>query len=374
AGYADVVVKIVVDPPLVAPTLTGTAPNVDTVRITFDDNAAWRDKITGVFLNGNSVSIHSSRVNKSNAGIIEINFTDASLIPGTHQLLIKAAGYADVVVKIVVDPPLVAPTLTGTAPNVDTVRIIFTEDAAWRDKITGIYQNGNSSPIHSSRVNSTSAGIIEINLSGASLRPGMHQFLIKANGYADAVVTIEIDPPLAAPTLSGTATNVDTVRITFTDDAAWRGKITGVHLNGNSASIHISRINKSNAGIIEINLSGASLRPGMHQFLIKANGYADAVVTIEIDPPLAAPTLTGTAPNVDTVRITFDDDAAWRGKITGVFLNGNSWPVHSSRVNTTTEGIIEIDFTEASLSSGTHQFLIKAEGYEDTTAVIMIAP
>ncbi|MGG0171847.1 S-layer homology domain-containing protein, partial [Paenibacillus dokdonensis] len=75
---------------LAAPTLTGTAPNADTVRITFSDDAVWRDKITGVYLNGNLVPIHSSRVNTSTAGVIEINLTDASLKPGTHEFLIKA--------------------------------------------------------------------------------------------------------------------------------------------------------------------------------------------------------------------------------------------------------------------------------------------
>ncbi|MFD0716202.1 toxin Cry1Ac domain D-VI-related protein [Paenibacillus sp. GCM10027626] len=269
---------------------------------------------------------------------------------------------------------LAAPTLTGTAPNVDTVRFTFSDDAAWRDKITGVYQNGNSVPIHSSRVNRSTAGIIEINLTGASLRPGTHEFLIKAEGYVDAVVTIEVPVPLAAPTLTGTTPNVDTVRITFADDAAWRDKITGVYQNGNSVPIHSSRVNRSTAGIIEINLAGASLRPGTHEFLIKAEGYADAAVTVEVAPPLTAPILTGTAPNVDTVRFTFTDDTAWRDKITGVYLNGNSIPIHSSRVNRSTAGIIEIDLTDASLRPGTHEFLIKAERYEDVMVVITSEP
>ncbi|MGI2298210.1 hemoblobin-interacting domain-containing protein, partial [Paenibacillus sp. GXUN7292] len=187
---------------------------------------------------------------------------------------------------------LAPPTLTGTVPNVNTVRITFSDDAAWRDKITGVYQNGNSVPIHSSRVNRSTAGMIEINLTGASLTPGTHKFQIKAEGYADAEVTIEVPVPLAAPELMGTAPNVNTVRITFSDDAAWRDKITGVYQNGNSVPIHGSRVNRSTAGIIEINLTGASLSPGTHNFLIKAEGYADAEVTIEVPVPLAAPVLT----------------------------------------------------------------------------------
>ncbi|WP_088549176.1 hemoblobin-interacting domain-containing protein [Paenibacillus aquistagni] len=264
-----------------------------------------------------------------------------------------------------------APTLAGSAPNVDTVRITFTDDAAWRDNITGVYLNGNSVPIHSSRVNRATAGVIEINLTGASLTPGNHQFLIKADGYADAVVTIEVAAPLTAPTLMGSAPNVDTVRITFTDDAVWRDNITGVYLNGNSVPIHSSRVNRSTAGVIEINLTGASLTPGNHQFLIKADGYADTVVTIEVAAPLTAPTLTGSAPNVDTVRFTFSDNAVWRDNITGVYLNGNSVPIHSSRVNRSTAGVIEINLTGASLTPGNHQFLIKADGYKDAIAVIV---
>ncbi|NMM53422.1 hemoblobin-interacting domain-containing protein [Paenibacillus aquistagni] len=354
-----------------APTLTGSAPNVDTVRITFTDDAAWRDNIAGVYLNGNSVPIHPSRVNRATAGVIEINLSGASLTPGNHQFLIKADGYADAVVTIEVAAPLTAPTLMGSAPNVDTVRITFTDDAAWRDNIAGVYLNGNSLPIHPSRVNRSTAGRIEINLTGASLTPGNHEFLIKADGYADAVVTIEVAAPLTAPTLTGSAPNVDTVRITFTDDAAWRDNIAGVYLNGNSLPIHPSRVNRSTAGRIEINLTGASLTPGNHEFLIKADGYADAVVTIEVAAPLTAPTLMGSAPNVDTVQFTFTDDAAWRDNITGVYLNGNSVPIHPSRVNRSTAGRIEINLTGASLTPGNHQFLIKADGYKDAIAVIV---
>jgi len=359
---------------LVAPTLTGTAPNVDTVRFTFSDDAAWRNKITGVYLNGNSAPIHSSRVNRSNAGMIEINLTGASLRPGTHEFLVKAEGYADAMVSLAVAAPLAAPTLTGVTPNVDTVRLTFSDDAAWRNKITGVYLNGNSIPIHSSRVNRSNAGMIEINLTGASLRPGTHEFLVKAEGYADATVSLVVAAPLAAPTLTGAAPNVDTVRFTFSDDAAWRNKITGVYLNGNSAPIHSSRVNRSNVGMIEINLTGASLRPGTHEFLVKAEGYADAVVSLVVAAPLAAPTLTGTAPNVDTVQFTFSDDAAWRNQITGVYLNGNSIPIHNSRVNRSTAGMVEINLTGASLRSGAHEFLIKAEGYADVRVVIMIEP
>lgn len=178
---------------------------------------------------------------------------------------------------------LAPPTLTGTAPNADTVQITFSDDAAWRDNITGVYQNGNSAPIHSSRVNRSTPGMIEINLSGASLKPGTHQFLIKAEGYADALVTIDVPEPLAAPNLTGTAPNADTVRITFYDDAAWRDKITGVYQDGNSVPIHISRVNRSSAGMIEIDLTDASLKPGTHEFLIKAEGYKDVTVLIIID-------------------------------------------------------------------------------------------
>ncbi|MFD0959975.1 hemoblobin-interacting domain-containing protein [Paenibacillus chungangensis] len=373
-GYADAVVTIEVAAPLTAPTLTGAAPNAETVQFTFADDAAWRGEITGVYLNGNSAPIHTSRVNRSVAGVIEIDLTGAPLPSGTHQFLIQAEGYADAVVTIEVTAPLTTPTLTGTAPDAETIQFTFSDDAAWRGEITGVYLNGNSAPIHTSRVNRSVAGVIEIDLTGAPLPPGTHQFLIQAEGYGDAVVTIEVTAPLTAPTVTGTAPNTETVQFTFADDAAWRGEIIGVYLNGNSMPIHISRVNTATAGIIEIDLTGAPLPPGTHQFLIQAEGYGDAVVTIEVAAPLTAPTLTGTALNTETVQFTFADDAAWRGEITGVYLNGNSMPIHISRVNTATAGIIEIDLTGAPLPPGTHQFLIQAEGYWDVLVPIMIEP
>ncbi|MBQ4899490.1 DUF1533 domain-containing protein, partial [Paenibacillus sp. Marseille-P2973] len=62
-----------------------------------------------------------------------------------------------------------------------------------RDGITGIYMNGNSLPIHSSRVNKSTAGKIDIDLTGGSLKPGTHQFLIKADWYEDVGVAIIIE-------------------------------------------------------------------------------------------------------------------------------------------------------------------------------------
>lgn len=194
----------------------------------------------------------------------------------------KSALLADLqLAQNLLSPILAPPALTGTAPNTETVRFTFSDDAAWRDNITGVYLNGNSLPIHSSRVNKSIAGSIEINLSGASLKPGTHTFLIKATGYADAVISIEVAPPLPAPILTGSVPNNETVRFEFSDDAAWRDNITGVYLNNNLALIHPSRVNRTMAGRIDILLL---LKPGTHTFIIKATGYEDAIVIMTIDP------------------------------------------------------------------------------------------
>ncbi|MDN4068456.1 S-layer homology domain-containing protein [Paenibacillus vini] len=181
------------------------------------------------------------------------------------------------------NPILAAPALTGTIPKPDTVQFTFTDDAVWRDGITGIYMNGNSLPIHSSRVNKSTAGKIDIDLTGGSLKPGTNKFLIKAEGYGDVEVTIEVPAPQAAPVLTGTIPKPDTVQFTFTDDAVWRDGITGIYMNGNSLPIHSSRVNKSTAGKIDIDLTGGSLKPGTHQFLFKADWYEDVGVAIIIE-------------------------------------------------------------------------------------------
>ncbi|QPR68015.1 S-layer homology domain-containing protein [Lysinibacillus macroides] len=91
-----------------------------------------------------------------------------------------------------------------------------------------------------------------------------------------------------------------------------------------------------------------------------------------LDKILTAPIITATAPNNNTVQFTFSDDVTWRSSITGIYLNGNSVPIHSARINTSTSGLIVIDLSGASLSPGTHRFLIKAQGYKNVEVIIII--
>lgn len=91
-----------------------------------------------------------------------------------------------------------------------------------------------------------------------------------------------------------------------------------------------------------------------------------------LDQILITPIIAATAPNNNTVQFTFFDDVAWRSSITGIYLNGNSASIHSSRINTSTAGLIVIDLTGASLSPGTHRFLIKAQGYKNIEVIIII--
>ncbi len=372
-GYADAEVIIEVPMPIEPPTLSGIAPNSETVKITFTDNPEWRGKISGVYQEGSTSPIHSSRVNLTTEGLIMIDLSGAPYRPGVHKIVVKAEGYADAVVTFEIPMPLVTPSLVGTATNQETVNITFTDNPVWRGKITGVYKEGSTSPIHSSRVNLTTEGLITIDLTGAPYSPGIQKIIVKAEGYADAEVTFEVPVPLVSPSLVGTATNQETVNITFTDNPVWRGKITGVYKEGSTSPIHSSRVNLTTEGLITIDLTGAPYSPGIQKIIVKAEGYADAVVVFEVPAPIEPPTLSGIAPNPETVHITFNEDPTWRDKIIGVYKDGNSIPIHPSRVITTIEGFITIDLTEDALNPGAHEFTVKADGYDDASVIILIS-
>ena len=85
----------------------------------------------------------------------------------------------------------IPPTLTGTALTPAMLEFIFTDDAVWRGKITEVTVDGKYPPIHSSRVNKNLAGKITIDY-GLNLTPGTHEFVFKATGYDDVVVTVTV--------------------------------------------------------------------------------------------------------------------------------------------------------------------------------------
>jgi len=221
-------------------------------------------------------------------------------------------------------------------------------------------------------VNLTTEGLITIDLSGAPFSPGIQKIIVKAEGYADAIVIFEVSAPIEPPKLFGIVVNQKTVNITFTENPEWRGKITGVYKEGSTLPIHPSRVNLTTEGLITIDLSGAPFSPGIQKIIVKAEGYADAVVIFEVPAPMEPPALSGIVLNPETVHITFNEDATWRDKIIGVYIDGNSIPIHPSRV-TTIEGIIMIDFKEATLNPGAHEFTVKADGYDDASVIILIS-
>ncbi len=299
-----------------------------------------------------------------------LDTTGVILTPGAHQFLIKAVGYEDVTVTVTVAAPLTPPTITGQSVSATGIKLDFIDNPDWRSKITGVYQNGNSVSIHASRIKRNVAGEVTLDFTGAALSPGTHQFVIKANGYEDVTLTVTVAAPLAPPTITVQSISAFAVTFNFTDNADWRSKITGVYQNGNSVSIHSSRIKRNVAGQVTLDFTGAALAPGTHRFVIKADGYEDVTVTINVAAPLAPPTITGQILNPTTVIFNFSDNADWRSKITGVYQNGNSASIHPSRINKNAAGQVTLDLTGITLAPGTHKFLIKADGYQDVMVEI----
>jgi len=133
--------------------------------------------------------------------------------------------------------------------------------------------------------NDDKIAVAEVDGSGKVVKFGQTTAVVEAN-------------PASPPTLTADSTNNYTtfaIEITFIDDAAWRSAITAVKDGGNTLNPTDYSIT---AGKITIN--AGVLSAGFHTVTVVATGYADAVVTQNVnlqDRPANPQNLTATAGN-----------------------------------------------------------------------------
>ncbi|OBR90765.1 cell-cell adhesion domain protein [Clostridium ragsdalei P11] len=195
------------------------------------------------------------------------------------------------------------------------------------------------------------------------------------NGYARWTYRVDIILPQAPAMTADTAgkTAGQSVDFSFTDDAAWRGAVTGVTVNG--TALDSSKYSIS-AGKITIDGSEFTAA-GDYKIAVQAKGYNDAAVTqtIKAAPVAAPPSMTADSSNNtagQSIDLTFTDDAAWRNAVTGITVNGKA--LDSSKYNITA-GKITIDGSEFT-AAGDYKIAVQATGYSDAevTQTIQKAP
>jgi len=271
------------------------------ITLTFADNQTWREAVSGIYLNGESIDSSLYSISEGQIKLDNKVFSAA----GTYTITVKAIGFDDGSVT-----QLIAPAAVNLVPNVcedntDTMvsralDLAFSDNAAWRTAIVGItYYLGTGEDQTTEYVVSADkytieAGNIHIK---PNVFPGLVYIHIKATGYCDAVVRQSLytgeGTPLNPPTLTGDTTNNvlgQVIEIAF-HDADWRKYISNMAVNNTSLTsdqytvsagkISINGNAFSKSGTYTITISAANL----YDFTYGDKYYLDASVSQTILAP-----------------------------------------------------------------------------------------
>lgn len=180
-------------------------------------------------------------------------------------------------------PSLIADSSDNLLGNV--IDITFVDDSLWRERVSNVKVN-DSSIRGQYRIEE---GRLSID-ADVFLTSGNHSIVVKAPGYTDAAVVqtiLESVTLLNPPVLSADLTNNtigQAIDITFSDDVAWRGAISDLSINGQSANAKYS----INEGKITINAE-VFKEARNYIIVVKATGYND----IQLEQSIIQPSSNG---------------------------------------------------------------------------------
>ncbi|MGG2993300.1 S-layer homology domain-containing protein [Paenibacillus macerans] len=202
-------------------------------------------------------------------------------------------------IRKVAAEPVPASGLTVTSSDVTgegKTKISVAETVGTGHKF--VYKNFEGAAVSVPNVGDTLSGYTDLPADGIIAAANDDKIAVaEVDGSGQTTAVVEANPA-SPPTLTADSTNNYTtfaIEITFIDDAAWRSAITAVKdgsktLNTTDYSITAGKIT-INAGV---------LSAGFHTVTVVATGYADAVVTQNVnlqDRPANPQNLTATAGN-----------------------------------------------------------------------------
>jgi DMSO/TMAO reductase YedYZ molybdopterin-dependent catalytic subunit len=186
--------------------------------------------------------------------------------------------------ELLAPPALAADSTDNTVGK--SMELTFEDDAAWRAAITAVCVDGEE--LQKDNEYSVSEGKIVI-AAGIFTSAGNYNIVIKAEGYDDATVTQPIKTgsgsttdPKSPPALTADTGDIRDIKVTFTDDAAWRAAITDVTVNGKSIA---GKYDREQAEKITIDYDVFD-EVGEYTVTVIAAGYNDATLKLEIKPYL----------------------------------------------------------------------------------------
>lgn len=181
---------------------------------------------------------------------------------------------------------LTPPTVTGSVGMSGPI-LSYLTGTGWENKITSIAYKFNDEEQINLELDYLDLDSGEIWFETPAIRTGDKVVItIKARGYKDALVTVNGPELLQHPLLtSKTHTSNSYPHFTFEDDPAWRVAINSITLtfDGEPAIEDYYEFFTISEGNIELNADYDGV--GQAVWTIKAVGYEDAVITVDIIEP-----------------------------------------------------------------------------------------
>jgi hypothetical protein len=331
------------------------------IDMTFTDNAAWRNAISSITVDGIPVDPSHYTITAGNISFDSTVFTTI----GNHSVVIAAAGY----MNSNVTQPIggIAPELNADTSNNaldQPIDVTFTDNVDWRNNISSVTING--SPVTNYTL---AAGKLTFPESVFTVT-GDYTITVNATNYNSTSVTQSI--LLAYPSdihVDGVRVGDQDFALAFTDDPAWRAAITDIIVGGTSnlsyCTISAGRIEFVNADIHSVS----------YDLVIQATGYPDVVTRLA---PAITPDTTENGVNQTSVSnggivLTYTNHPllpSYNDAITDVKVNGDSIAGYYTKTSGTTITINNSVFTAA----GTYTITVCATGYLDATTVQTICP
>ncbi|MGD6894591.1 S-layer homology domain-containing protein [Bacillus infantis] len=291
---------------LTPPTVTGSV-GIYGPKLSYLTGTGWENKITSIAYKFNDEEQINLELDYLDLDSGEIWFETPAIRTGDKVVItIKARGYKDAIVKVDGPELLKHPTLTAVTHTSNIhPHFTFEDDPLWRNAITSITLrfDGEADPGEYYQSSIISEGNIELatDYDGA----GQAVWTIKAEGYEDTVVTVDIvepEPEVQNPSLGAALPNL------FISETNWNGVDVAVEVyNPTGALVDLSELtlelpNKE----ISFNELGLSLEPGETLVIVNEWFFTEDVSYNFVSVPFEFDSLTG-AEDYANIQLKYRD-------------------------------------------------------------------
>ncbi|QIB70457.1 DUF1533 domain-containing protein [Aminipila butyrica] len=237
----------------------------------------------------------------------------------------------------------------------------FTDDSSWREHITSVvYRPDNSTTDSKLTPDTATAG--KLTMKAPTYTTGKGSLIIKAEGYRDVLVPIELTTEVPG-TVTSEIQGDGSVSVAVSN-STYLGKVS-VLVEGNTINV--------TKGTNKLTIpSSAFLTKKMYEVILQAEGYADYAFSVNTDIQ-TTPTVTAPVKPFEKQAFTVtSENSDWANKITGATLYYSTTPyVQYTKAADISVQDGNVTFAAKSMaSSGNYTLKIYADGYLNTSVNI----